>query len=109
MSVAYLVIYEGEPQDREAFLRYYVEQHLPIIWTWPKIRRVEVELGVEAGDPLANPAGVFMIARFSFDSLEDLRAALQSPQRQHAREDSRHFPPFHGAMRHQAVGIYLTR
>ena len=105
MSAAYLVIYEGQPENREAFLHYYIEEHLPIIWTWPKVRQVEVAMGEEGGDALANPSGVFMIARFLFDNLEDLRAALQSPQRLHAREDSANFPPFQGNVYHQAVSI----
>lgn len=105
MSVAYLVIYEGEPEDREAFLNYYIEKHLPIIWTWPHIRQIEVVLGVEGGDALAHPGNLFMIARFLFDNLDDLRAALQSPQRHRAREDSVNFPLFQGTMRHQAVRI----
>ena len=103
MSVAYLVIYEGQPEDRDAFLQYYVEKHLPLIWTWPHIRKVEVALSAPHEDALANPSAIFMIARFLFVSLADLNAALRSPQRQQARADSHNFPPFHGTMRHLAV------
>ena len=102
---AYLVIYEGQPEDREEFLRFYIEEHIPIIWSWPKIRGVEIELGTASGDPHANEAGVFMIARFLFDSLEDLQAALQSEGRERARADRVNFPPFHGTVHHQAVEI----
>ena len=105
MSVAYLVIYEGQPADREQFLRYYIDEHLPIIWMWPRIRRVEVDVRVSHKDALANPSGVFMIARFLFDNAEDLNAALQSPQRQLARDDRANFPTFYGTMRHQAVAV----
>ena len=104
-KAAYLVIYEGRPEDPEAFLRFYIEEHLPIIWSWPKIRGIELELGAEGGDPYANEAGVFMVARFLFDSLEDLRAALRSEGRERARQDRVNFPPFHGRVRHQAVEI----
>ena len=80
MSFAYLVIYQGRPEDPEAFLRYYIAHHLPIVWTFPNIRKVEVERGVDGGD-------VFMIARFTFDSLADLKTAIHSPQREAARRD----------------------
>jgi len=105
MSVAYLVIYEGSPEDPDAFIDYYINQHLPIIWTWPQIRTVEVDLSTEGGDALANPTDVFMIARFIFDTIDDLNAALVSPERRLAREDSHNFPPFQGKVCHQAVRI----
>jgi uncharacterized protein (TIGR02118 family) len=93
MSAAYLVIYEGEPEDPRAFIDYYVEHHLPIIWTWPKIRTIELELGRDGQDPSSTTGGVFMVARFLFDSLEDLRVALRSPRssrsRPHLRPENR--------------------
>ena len=103
MSVAYLVIYEGQPDDPEAFLDYYLHHHLPIIWTWPRIRQIEIEVPTDGDDAMANPSDIFLIARFLFDSAEELQAALQSPERLKAREDSYNFPPFTGTMRHQAV------
>jgi uncharacterized protein (TIGR02118 family) len=105
MSVAYLVIYEGEPEDRAAFLRYYTDHHLPLIWTWPKIRKAELELRAEAADAWANPSDIFMIARFTFDTLADLQAALDSDARQQAKSDRERFPVFNGTRTHQAVEI----
>ena len=105
MSVAYLVIYEGSPENPDAFIDYYISHHLPIIWTWPQIRSIEVDLSTEESDALANPTDVFMIARFIFDTMDDLQAALASPERILAREDSYNFPPFQGKMSHQAVRI----
>jgi uncharacterized protein (TIGR02118 family) len=98
MSVAYLVVYEGKPADPEAFLRYYIEKHVPIVWTFPKIRNVEVQRGVDGGD-------FFMITRLTFDSIEDLRMATQSEERERAREDMKNFPPFSGCVRRQAVEL----
>jgi len=98
MSVAYLVIYEGEPENPDEFFRYYIERHLPIVWTFPKIRRIEVERGVDGGD-------FFMISRFTFNTIEDLRAAINSEQRERARADMKNFPPFKGTARRQAVEI----
>ena len=56
MSVAYLVIYEGQPEDPEAFLRYYVEKHVPLLWAFPGIRGVEVQRGVDGGGLLHDRA-----------------------------------------------------
>lgn len=98
MSAAYLVIYEGLPKDREEFLRYYVDEHLPIIWTWPHIRAVELEMGEDGGD-------FFMVARFVFDTLAYLRSALESEGRQRARDDKDNIPAFRGKIRHQVVSI----
>ena len=98
MSYAYLVIYEVQPEDPEAFLRYYVDQHLPIVWTFPKIRRVQIERGVDGGD-------FFMITRLTFDTLEDLRKAIASKERERARADMQNFPDYHGRVRRQAVEI----
>ncbi len=98
MSVAYLVIYEGQPENADEFLRYYIEQHLPIVWTFPKIRGIEVERGVDGGD-------FFMITRLTFDTIQDLRIAINSEQRERARADMKNFPPFNGTVRRQAVEI----
>ena len=98
MSVAYLIMYEGRPEDPEAFLRYYVEKHVPIVWTFPNIRGVEVQRGVDGGD-------FFMITRLTFDSIDDLRVATQSKERARAREDMKQFPPFKGGVRRQAVEL----
>ncbi|NIO09113.1 MAG: EthD family reductase [Deltaproteobacteria bacterium] len=98
MSAAFLVIYEGHPEDPEAFVRYYVEKHVPIVWTFPKIRRIEIDRGVDGGD-------FFMVTRLTFDTIEDLRVAINSRERERARADMRNFPPFEGTVRRQAVEI----
>ncbi len=98
MSVAYLVIYEGEPENPDDFLSYYIDKHIPIVWTFPKIRRIEVERGVDGGD-------FFMITRLIFDTIDDLRVAINSEQRERARADMKIFPPFKGTVRRQAVEI----
>jgi uncharacterized protein (TIGR02118 family) len=97
MSAAILVIYDGTPDDPEAFLHYYVERHVPIVWTLPLIRGIVLD-GCLEGD-------IFLIARFLFDSAEDARAALQSPQRERALTDQANFPSFTGKVRHQVVEV----
>ena len=98
MSAAFLVIYEGQPENPDAFLRYYIDKHLPIVWTFPKILNIELEKGEDGGD-------FFMITRLIFETLEDLREAINSKEREQALEDMKNFPPFEGIVRRQAVEI----
>ncbi|KPJ62225.1 MAG: hypothetical protein AMS15_04765 [Planctomycetes bacterium DG_23] len=98
MSYAYLVIYEGRCENPDLFLDYYVSEHLPIVWTFPKIRRVEVHRNVESKN-------FFMMTRLTFATLEDLRAALESPQREKAKADMAKFPAFRGEVRRHTVEI----
>ena len=101
MSAAYLVMYEGRPEDPEAFLKYYVEKHVPLVWAFPKIRAIEVQRGVQAGEG----GDFFLIARLVFDTVEDLLKAIHSEERAIARADMNHFPPFKGVVRRQIVEI----
>lgn len=101
MSAAYLVLYEGTSPDPDAFVDYYVGHHCPIIWMWPGIRGVEVHRGDGSGDYL-------LIARFMFDSMEELQTAITSGQRARARADMAQFPPFEGVVHHQAVEVLET-
>jgi uncharacterized protein (TIGR02118 family) len=94
-------MYEGKPQDPEAFFRYYVEKHVPLVWAFPKIRAIEVQRGVEAGEE----GDFFLIARLVFDSVEDLLAAIHSGEREIARADMNNFPAFKGVVRRQIVEI----
>lgn len=107
MSAAYVVTYEGEPEDPDAFVERYVSHHVPIIRSWPGLRDVEILRPADAEDPFpTEPGGLFMIARFSFDSVEALRAALRSDGRRRAREDFALLPPFQGRVRHQAFEVH---
>jgi uncharacterized protein (TIGR02118 family) len=98
MSAVYLVIYEGRPEDPGAFLKYYMEKHVPLVWAFPRIRRIEIQRGVDGGD-------FFLITQLTFDSIEDLRIAITSSERERAREDMKHFPAFRGTVRRQAVEV----
>ncbi len=98
MSAAYLVMYEGRPEDPEAFLKYYVEKHVPLVWAFPRIRAIDVQRGVGEGD-------FFIIARLVFDSVEDLLLAIHSDERERARADMANFPSFNGVVRRQIVDI----
>ncbi len=102
MSHVYMVMYEGKPDDPEAFLAYYLGHHIPIVRTFPKIRKVEVQRGVDEGD-------FFMITRLTFDTLEALQAALASPERERARADMASFPTFKGNIRRQVFEVLEPR
>jgi uncharacterized protein (TIGR02118 family) len=97
MPAAVLVVYDGRPDDPERFLRYYLEIHVPLVWKFPRVRAIQIERVVD-GD-------IFMIARFLFDTAEDARAALASPERAVARVDRDKFPAFRGTIRHQIVEV----
>ena len=98
MSFAYLIIYEGRPEDPEAFLNYYIEKHVPLVRNFQKIRDIEIQHGVDGGD-------FFMITSLTFDTLDDLHTAINSKERALARDDMDNFPPFKGRVRWQAVEI----
>ena len=105
MSAAYLVMYEGKPEDPGAFLKYYVEKHVPLVWAFPKIRAVEVQRGVDRGEG----GDFFLIARLLFDTVEDLLKAIHSKERAVARKDMSNFPAFKGVVRRQIVEIMEMR
>jgi uncharacterized protein (TIGR02118 family) len=98
MSVAYLVIYEIEPDDPEEFLSYYVDKHLPLVWNFPNIRGIEIDRGIEGGD-------IFMITRLKFDNIDDLTEGITSQQRKKAKVDMDNFPPYSGSVRWQTVEV----
>lgn len=97
--VKFCVVYLGQPAEPEKFDRYYWETHLPIVARWPKIR------GVTVGRARQLNEEVYMTAEFSFDSFEDLEAALASPERKEAAADRRNFPDFFGTIRYQALEV----
>ncbi len=98
MSCAYIVTYEGRCENPAAFADYYINHHLQIVWTFPGIRGIEVDRGIE-GDEF------FLSARLTFETLEDLHAALESPQRLEARADMANFPHFEGRNPRRVVEV----
>ncbi len=96
MSASYLVIYEGRPDDADAFFDYYVTKHVPLIWGFPRIRAVEIMR--EVGD-----SELFMITRLVFDTVEELRQAVTSPYRSVTKADMDKFPAFRGTIRWEIV------
>ncbi len=95
--VKFCVIYQGRPENPEAFDRHYREKHVAIIARWPKLRKIVVNRCRLLNEEL------YMLVEMWFDSVADLDAALASPERREAAEDRLRFPPFHGTIRHQVL------
>ncbi len=92
------VIYQGRPQDPAAFDDYYWSTHLPTVARWPRIRRISVGSG-EPGDE------IYQVCDLYFDSVEDLQAALASPERKVSLEDTKRFPVFEGQVKRQVFEV----
>jgi uncharacterized protein (TIGR02118 family) len=92
------VIYQGQPKDPAAFDEYYWSKHLPTVARWPRIRRIQIAAG-EPGNE------IYQIAELYFDSMEDLQAALASPERRVSLEDTKRFPAFEGAIKRQVFDV----
>lgn len=99
MTAAYLILYEGEPADAEAFFDYYVEQHVPLLWRFPRIRGIDVMRHADDGD-------FFLVTRLLFDNVDDLRAAVTSDHRDTTKADMENFPAFSGTVRWQVCENY---
>ena len=104
MSASYFVRYEGVAANREEFVRYYRDQHVPILAQFPAIRGIVLHSPVEWHDSFpVQPDRFMLLAQMIFDSQDDLDRALQSEARAAARSDFGNFPPFKGAVFHQAA------
>ncbi|MET0831165.1 MAG: EthD family reductase [Acidimicrobiia bacterium] len=100
MTAAYLVIYEGEPDDPADFVRYYETVHVPLLWGFPAIRGVEMHVRHEG-------AGPFLVTRLLFDTVDELRHAVEGPYRPVTRRDMEEniLPRFSGTVRHVVADV----
>ena len=80
-----LLVCYGAPEDPAAFDRYYAETHVPLVHKIPNLRRFEA--GKVLGTPDGSAAPYYYIAELSFDTAEDLQAAMGSPAGQAAGDD----------------------
>lgn len=100
----YLVAYEGEATDLNAWLRHYLESHIPHMARFPGIRELEVYTRLDWVSTLPWRRVNFMQRnKVAFDSAEALTAALHSPVRHEMRADFKTFPPFTGPVTHFAM------
>jgi hypothetical protein len=100
----YLVSYEGEAEDLNAWHAHYLEKHTKHMVTFPGIRELEVYTRLDWVSLLPWPRVNFMQRnKVVFDSPEALQAALNSPVRHEMRADFKTFPCFTGPNKHYAM------
>lgn len=77
------------PDDPDAFVRQYRAAHVPLVKRFPGLRR----LTVSRVEPDAGSAGneIFFVSTMYWDDRESLEAALHSPERAIAYEDTAKF------------------
>ena len=80
-----LVVTYGAPEDSAAFDEHYASTHVPLVEQIPNLRRFEA--GKILGTPDGAPAPAYYLAELSFDSVEELQAAMGSPEGQAAGAD----------------------
>ena len=104
MSVSYFVRYDIEVADLPAFLRRYREEHVPLVATWPGLRRMVLHTPLAWRDPFPVNAGkAVLMAQLEFETQAALDEALAGRERAVAREDFQKFARFEGKVIHQAM------
>ena len=97
----YLVAYEGEAEDANVWLAYYIAHHPPIMARFPGIREIEICTRIDwCGFLPFRRVNYLQRNKVVFDSAEALTAALNSPVRHEMRADFKKFPPYNGANTH---------
>jgi hypothetical protein len=100
----YLVSYEGEAEDLNAWHAHYLESHIAHMATFPDIRELEVYTRLDwvSRQPWRR-ANFMQRNNVVFDSAGALDRALHSPVRHVMRADFNAFPKFSGPNRHYAM------
>jgi hypothetical protein len=106
----YLVAYECEAEDLNAWHRHYVTSHPPIMARFPAIRQIEVYTRIDwiCAMPWAR-ADAMQRNKVVFDDEDALRAALASDVRHEMRADFHRFPPFTGRNTHYPMHTRIVR
>ncbi len=106
----YLVSYEGEAKDLNAWLDYYLDNHTGHMARFPGIRELEVYTRLDWVSLLPWPRVNFMQRnKVAFDSSQALTDALHSPVRHEMRADFKSFPPFTGPTNHFAMATRIVQ
>lgn len=107
---SYLVSYEGNAEDLNAWLHHYITRHPPIMARFPGIREIEVCTRIDWCGFLPWPRVDYMLRnKVVFDSATALTTALNSPVRSEMRTDYKAFPPFTGPVTHYPVASLLIK
>ena len=106
----YLVSYEGEAEDLNAWHAHYLEQHTVHMASFPEIRELEVYTRLDwvSLQPWRR-ANFMQRNKVVFDSPVALDRALNSPVRHAMRADFNAFPKFSGPNRHYAMTTRVLR
>ena len=101
LPCTYLVAYEGQADNLNAWLAYYITSHPPIMARFPGIREIEIYTRIDwCGFLPWRRVDHMQRNKVVFDSPSALTAALNSPVRHEMRADFAKFPPFTGPNTH---------
>lgn len=104
MTVSYFVIYQGKPADPDAFARYYIDRHGPMVEAFPGLLSLVIQTRIPSDDPmLPQEDGPFLVTHMRFEDKAALENALMSEARLASRKDVDDFPPFEGRATYQAM------
>ncbi|HEX4410288.1 MAG TPA: hypothetical protein VH206_16050 [Xanthobacteraceae bacterium] len=105
----YLVSYEGEAEDLNAWHAHYLSSHTRHMAMFPGIRELEIYTRLDWVSALPWTRLNFMQRnKVAFDSPAALEQALHSPVRHEMRADFNTFPPFTGPNKHFAVATHVV-
>ena len=105
----YLVSYEGEAEDLNAWHSHYLAHHTRHMAMFPGIRELEVYTRLDWVSALPWTRLNFMQRnKVAFDSAEALDRALNSPVRHDMRADFKTFPRFTGPNNHYAMATRIV-
>jgi uncharacterized protein (TIGR02118 family) len=80
-----LVVAYGQPEDPAGFDEHYASTHIPLVEKIPNLRRFES--GKVVGTPDGSAPPFYYLAELSFDDVEQLQAAMGSPEGEAAGAD----------------------
>jgi hypothetical protein len=106
----YLVSYEGEAEDSNAWHAHYLEHHTGHMARFPGIRELEVYTRLDwvSSQPWTR-LNFMQRNKVVFDSPEALHRALNSPIRHEMRADFNSFPQFSGPNNHYAMATHVVK
>lgn len=106
----YLVSYEGEADDLNAWHAHYLERHTRHMAMFPGIRELEVYTRLDwvSRQPWTR-LNYMQRNKVVFDSPDALQRALNSPVRHDMRADFKTFPAFSGPNNHYAMATRVVK
>lgn len=100
-ACSYLVTYDGNAPDLNAWLHHYITHHTAVMARFPGIRQIEVATRLDWCGFLPWVRETCMLRnRVVFDTQAALTGALNSPVRHEMREDFQRFPLFTADVTH---------